>query len=424
MGKNLRPLVRTLIILLVPLGVFGSTFFKTNPTTNFEFILRADLGDLLRDMAGYNPDSLFNAAISQADSISDADGGNFMDEMTKIYSSNNAKGKLAPVFASWPRYANVIHRSDPNEKALECMNSELRKEFYAVFTTLKVRISQFDSTLHMKADYTSGEIVIDVNSHDQADISRFRKLLITRGKLEFWNTYENEELIDNIVEADKALGKQMMINGGNDSSKLNPILKILHLRLGDKNVPTSGACVGISFGRDTARVDEYLGMDAAKKLFPKDVKFIWRAKPINDKFYELFAIKTNPFLMGAGAPLNGDVITDAIQGFDQNGIPDVTLTMNAQGSVKWERMTDEAANSSIRKGNQVKDVRRCIAIVLDDRVFVAPRVQSKILGGKTVVTGVGDLLEATDLANILKSGVIKCRLKIISEGRAPDAKGK
>src|ERR1700722_8435766 len=101
MRKNLRPLVRTLIILLLPLGFLGSAFFKSKPATNIEFILRVDLGDLVRDIVNYNPDSLFIAAISKADSLSDGNVGKFMDEMTRIYSSKNTEGKLAPVFASW-----------------------------------------------------------------------------------------------------------------------------------------------------------------------------------------------------------------------------------------------------------------------------------------------------------------------------------
>jgi SecD/SecF fusion protein len=199
-----------------------------------------------------------------------------------------------------------------------------------------------------------------------------------------------------------------------DSPKLNPILRILYPRADNQNGVYPGPSIGVAFGKDTAKVNEYLGMDIVRSNFPRDVKFLWGAKPSNaNNVYELYAIKTNPAL--PGAPMGGDVVTDARQGYDQSGFPDVTLTMNSQGSSKWERMTDDAANSSITANGKTTPVKRCVAIVLDNRVFSAPRVQNKISGGNTQITGIGEVAEATDLANILRSGQLEAKTRIIEE---------
>ena len=146
------------------------------------------------------------------------------------------------------------------------------------------------------------------------------------------------------------------------------------------------------------------------------MKFLWGAKPANPKnnVYELYAIKMNP--AQPGPAMAGDVVTDANHGYDQSGMPNVTLTMNSQGASRWERITDEASHSSMMSQGKKVDVKRCVAIVLDNRVFSCPRVQNKIAGaGGTEITGIGDVSEAIDLSNILKSGQLEAKTKIIEE---------
>jgi SecD/SecF fusion protein len=267
MEKKLRYFAGILLILLIPIEFWGCKYFKAKPSSNLEFILRPDLGDLLRGMSKYNPDSLFNAAIEQADSMSYVGDGTFMDEMTKIYSHKNAEGKLAPVFVPILQYSKNIRRTDPNEKVLQYLNAELQKEFNSVYIILKTRIEQFGGLADMKSDYASGEITIGVNLNEPTDKIRLEKLLQTRGKLEFWNTYENEELINNLIEADKALGTLMMKTAGNDSNKLNPILKILYPRADNQNGVYPGPAIGAAFGKDTAKINEYFRMDIVRSKF-------------------------------------------------------------------------------------------------------------------------------------------------------------
>jgi SecD/SecF fusion protein len=168
--------------------------------------------------------------------------------------------------------------------------------------------------------------------------------------------------------------------------------------------------VGRAFGKDTAKVNRLLGRSEIKALFPRDLKLLWGAHPLgNSNIYGLYAIKQNP--ASPEAPLTGEVINDAYQSFDQFGIPEVDITMNALGAAKWEKMTEAAVNGNVNG----RSVKKCIAIVLDNRVFSAPRVQQKISGGRSQITGIENLEEAIDLANILKSGKLEARTQVIEE---------
>ena len=427
-------------------------------------VLEISEDDVLRKLSENNRDAAFNQAIVKAKTLQATDGSDFMSLFAKAYKEVAPNGKQAAIFASLPKYQKSLNFSSTNEQVIAVISEQMNSAVNETFQVLKTRLDQFgvaSPTITLQSN--TGRIILELPGVD--DPSRIRRILQQTAQLEFWNTYENEELINNLIEADKALGAKMFKDGNNgqdstgkktdttgksdgggllgnavistdtakgkadtskgkkgladnksklDSTKLNPILRILYPRADNQNGVYPGPSIGASFGKDTALVNQYLGLDIVRSNFPRDVKFLWGAKPINDKnVYELYAIKTNPALPGPA--MGGSVVTDARQGFDQNGLPDVTLNMNALGSAKWERMTDEAANSFIMEGNKKKDVKRCVAIVLDNKVFSAPRVQNKIGGGNTQITGIGEVAEATDLANILKSGQLEAKTRIIEE---------
>jgi SecD/SecF fusion protein len=425
-------------------------------------VLEISEDDELRKLSENNKDAAFNQAIVKAKQMQSTNGADFMTLFAQSYKDIAPNGKLAAIFASLPKYQKSLNFSSTNDQVLAVINTQMNDAVKETYQVLKTRIDQFgvaSPTITLQSN--TGRIILELPGVD--DPSRIRRILQQTAQLEFWNTYENEELINNLIEADKALGAKMFkdANGGKDSTdntagadtsltkpadnsllgdavvsgadssgkgkkalagtkskvdstKLNPILRILYPRADNQNGVYPGASIGMSFGKDTAKVDQYLSMDIVRSNFPRDVKFLWAAKPSNaNNVYELYAIKTNPTL--PGATMGGDVVTDARQGYDQSGFPDVTLSMNAQGSAKWERMTDEAANSTIVSNGKTTPVKRCVAIVLDNRVFSAPRVQNKISGGNTQITGIGEVAEAIDLANILKSGQLEAKTRIIEE---------
>jgi SecD/SecF fusion protein len=295
----------------------------------------------------------------------------------------------------------------------------------------------------------TGRIILELPGVD--DPVRVRKLLQQTAQLEFWDTYEASEVVNYLTDANNALrdvkakekaGKDttsaaaisdssasnadVLLGGATDSSakaggkkttaadsaaNQYPLFQLLIPNVDQSNKPGEGPAIGYAAGKDTATIDRYLALEEVHRAFPQNLKLLWGAHPYNDarNYYALYAIYVNP--ASPEAPLNGDVITDAYGSFDQTGTPEVDITMNALGATKWEKMTEAAVNASING----KTIKKCIAIVLDNRVFSAPRVQQKISGGKSQITGIKDLEERDDLANILKSGKLEAKTQVIEE---------
>jgi len=163
-----------------------------------------------------------------------------------------------------------------------------------------------------------------------------------------------------------------------------------------------GPMVGYAYAQDRAKVIEYLSMEKVRASFPKNIKFLWSAQPLgtSGNLYGLYAIKTRP--NDDKAPLEGDAIIDARQDIDQNGNPDVDMTMNTEGAKTWRRLTKE-------------NIGKSIAVVLDDVVYTAPTVQGEIGGGRSQITGNFTMKEAKDLSNIIKAGKLPAPAQIVEE---------
>ena len=205
---------------------------------------------------------------------------------------------------------------------------------------------------------------------------------------------------------DGGVGEQMKndsIQSVEQQRKNNPLWSVLYPNLDKQNNPVESASVGFSHFKDTAIVNDYLALKQVKSVLPKDLKFYWSVKPLkgSNELYELVAIKITT--RDGRAPLEGDVITDARQEFGQNKAQaEVSMSMNGQGSKSWARLTKE-------------NVGRQVAIVLDNYVYSFPNVNGEIKGGRSSITGGFSIEEATDLANILKSGKLPAPAHIIEE---------
>jgi SecD/SecF fusion protein len=171
-----------------------------------------------------------------------------------------------------------------------------------------------------------------------------------------------------------------------------------------------GPVLGMFSPKDTAAVGGYLRRADIRILLAADQKFarfVW-GKPttLNDKdgkemdAVELYALKGNRDNV---ASMGGGVVTDAKDSFDQLGKPSVTMQMNGQGAKAWEELTGRAYT---QKSN--------IAIVLDNIVYSAPGVSSgPISGGRSEISGVFEIAETKDLANVLRAGKLPAAADII-----------
>lgn len=185
----------------------------------------------------------------------------------------------------------------------------------------------------------------------------------------------------------------------------------------DGYYPGNGAIMGTALIRDTAMVNAMFKLPQVRSLFPRDMKLLWGFKPpkylanegVNG--LELFIIQVKS--RDGEPPLTGEVITNANRDYSQTGTVEVNMSMNTEGTHKWKIMTHDAAPD--------KDH---IAIVLDNAVYSAPRVQNEISGGQSQITGDFTLEEAADLANVLKSGKLPVPARIIEEAIVGPSLGK
>lgn len=420
-------------------------------------VLEISEEDVLKKLANNNPDAAFNKAVDEAGKIHTKEGGNFLAVFQEQYEKNVPNGKLANIFAAVESYKGAINFNSSNSDVIKAITKDMNSAVSETFNVLKTRIDQFgvaSPTITLQAN--TGRIILELPGLD--DPSRVRKILQQTAQLEFWDTYENEEVIDALAQGDIALGTKIFnenktngvdsataaadTTGGislndltsnadttkkatdstkstakadvpakKDSSNLRPIFKYLEPNYDrENNKYGEGATIGYARGNDTAIINKYLGDEIMKTALPRDLRLLWTAKPMNAKsnVFALIAIKANP--SSQEAPLTGDVITNASKEFE-NGLPAVSLTMNALGASKWEKMTEDAVNATVNG----RSVKKCVAIVLDNQVFSSPRVQNKISGGRTQITGINDIAEADDLANILKSGKLEAKTRIIEE---------
>jgi SecD/SecF fusion protein len=282
---------------------------------------------------------------------------------------------------------------------------------------------------------------------------RVRKLLQGSANLEFWETYEVAEIISPLIKANDVLkqmnastmvadsaaadtaaapavaktdnnGKDSLLNAlkqeaakDNESAKPaqasaaqkaqaekeNPLFSIFQVNVSNNGQPNPGCVVGMAHYSDTAKIDRYFETKQVKQLLPSDLRFKWGVKAIDEKgqIFQLYAIKCKS--RDGKAPLEGDAISDASSDFGQySSYAKVDMQMNSEGAKQWARLTEE------NKG-------RCIAIVLDGYVYSAPRVNDKISGGRSEITGDFTVEEAKDLANVLKSGKMPAPAVIVQE---------
>ena len=243
------------------------------------------------------------------------------------------------------------------------------------FDVIQARLNRFGISDPTMQKLENGQIQIDLRGVQ--DTARLKKLLTAHANLEFWETYMSSELIPSLIELNK---KQ-------------PFLQLLD-RISDNYSPV----IGTAFIADTAKINEILRSPAALKLLPADVRFAWEVKSVDeqDRYFQLIALKTN---LDGVAALNGQYITDArpeINGY----YAEVMMKMDADGAREWARITRQNLGKSI-------------AIVLDGLVYSYPTVMSEITGGSSCITGRFTAEEATDFANILKSGKMPAPVRIL-----------
>jgi len=405
--------------------------------------LEISVVDLIKAMSGYSTDSTFNKAITLAlknEKTNSTD--DFVTLFGKAFEKVDPNAKLAAIFNTLD-LRDKVNFNSTNADVIKVIRKETNSAIDNSFQILRTRIDRFGvAQPNIQQLQTKGRILVELPG--VKDPKRVRKLLQGTANLEFWETHENSEVYPYLLEANKRLrdiNEAAKANAGNkelarltsakDStkSKANDLLSEVKKHGKDslaagsaeeiaKNFPlfsvlspsTSrdgqlfrGPVVGYAHSKDTAAVSEYLALPQIKAVFPRTMLFRWTAQPTQKEgnFYQLIALKVTN--RDGRAPLDGGSVTDARQDFGQNKATSVVeMSMNAEGSKIWQRMTRE-------------NVGKSVAVVLDNYVQSFPTVQGEIPNGRTEISGNFSVEEAKDLANMLKSGKMPASAKIMQE---------
>lgn len=398
-----------------------------------QVILEVSIGDVLDQLADHKDDPNFKQAIKKAN----VDQANSQDDYVTLFIRNYKKlspnSSLASLFAT-QKLKDKVNTKSTDAEVESVLRTEIKAAVTNSYNVLRTRIDRFGvvqpriQTLEDKM----GRIMVELPGIKEPE--RVRRLLQGSANLEFWETYSASAILPYVQQADALAASQIKaqepaeevnaeeaklaeakdadaqvdslkseLTGEKADTevaraqmlKRNPLLARLSL-----NQSGQGPVVGYASAKDTAMVNSIVAM--TQKVFPSDLRLKWGVSPAqgSTNVYELYAIKST--MRNGKAPLEGDVVVDAKDEFDQYSNPAVSMSMNTEGARRWAQLTK-------------KNIGRSIAIVLDNYVYSAPNVNAEITGGNSQITGNFTPEESKDLANVLKSGKMPAPARIVQE---------
>ena len=413
-------------------------------------ILEISVPDVVDVLADHKTDAAYVKSMSEAKKEEETSQSDFISLFINAYHKNAPGHRLAEIFATQQLKGKVSTQSSDAEVE-KALRAEVQAAIDNSFNVVRNRIDKFGVVQPniQKLEGQDGRIMVEMPGVREPE--RVRKLLQGSANLEFWETYNSQEVTPYLSQLDQRMAgltgdekadtaaaqkaneevaaaeakkdttteakpKFEIKKEGQDAAataaagktneaqlekmkKQHPLLAILQLA-----PQGSLSVVGYANVRDTAEINKCIYGEAAKQILPSDLKLMWGAKPAsetNKNVYELYALKVTG--TNGRAPLEGDVITDAKDEFEQlSGRPSVSMQMNSDGARRWAALT---------KAN----VGKAIAIVLDGVVYSAPRVNGEISGGNSQITGNFTIEDTKDLANTLKSGRMPAPARIVQE---------
>jgi SecD/SecF fusion protein len=408
--------------------------------------LEVSEADILRSLSDFNTNANFNQALANATELQKTNSQKaYIDLFVEAYTKLDPQAKLATIFSTF-ELKDKISLTTSNADVVKVLKTEVEGAISNSFNVLRQRIDRFGVVQPNIQKLGNGRILIELPGIKEPE--RVRKLLQGSANLEFWETYDLNEIINNIAEANKVLAT-LNAAGGNisvtkdstvtktiattqktqklsdvdslkaalqkktanviDSTKMleknrkeNPLFAVLQLNA-QGGQAGRGPVVGYAHSKDTVQINNYFKIKQIREILPRDLGLRWSVKAMDKKgeIFQLIAIKISN--RDGRAPLGGDVITDARADFSQtSAYANVSMTMNAEGSKTWARMTKD-------------NIGKSIAISLDGYIYSFPTVNTEITGGSSQITGNFTVEEAKDLANTLKSGKMPAPARIVQE---------
>ena len=401
-------------------------------------ILEVSVPDVVDVLADHKTDAAYKKAMELAKKEEETSQNDFISLFVKYWKQEGNGRPLAAIFATQQMKGKVSTQSSDSEVE-NALRTEVQSAVDNSFNVVRNRIDKFGVVQPniQKLEGQSGRIMVEMPGIKEPE--RVRKLLQGSANLEFWETYNSQEVTPLLAQLNQrwaAQGGEVVDSAAvaadttavdsakaatsdlaaklakkddakdnkalEQAKKQNPLFSIFQ--------PTQGntlAVVGYANARDTAEINKIIYSELASRIFPAELKLRWGAQPedfggqnTKGDIFELYALKvTEP---SGRAPLEGDVITSAKDDFDQMGHPSVSMQMNSDGARRWSQITKQ-------------NIGKAVAIVLDDAVYSAPRILSQIDGGNSQITGNFTIEATKDLANTLNSGKMPAPTRIVQE---------
>ena len=407
-------------------------------------ILEVSVPDVIDVLADHKTDAAYKKSMEEAKKEEETSQSDFISLFIKYWKQNSNGRPLAAVFATQQMKGKVSTNSTDAEVE-RALRDEVQSAVDNSFNVVRNRIDKFGVVQPniQKLEGQSGRIMVEMPGIKEPE--RVRKLLQGSANLEFWETYNSQEIypllaqldrryaatggeaeadtVKTEVPADNAekaaadttansndLAAKLAASKKNEKTtdakakaealKQNPLFAVFQPQREGLSI------VGYANARDTADVNKVIYSDVARQILPAECKLRWGAQPedfgenTKGEIYALYALKvTEP---NGRAPLEGDVITNAKDEFDQMGHPSVSMQMNSDGARRWSQITKQ-------------NIGRGVAIVLDDAVYSSPRILTQIDGGNSQITGNFTIETTKDLANTLNSGKMPAPTRIVQE---------
>ena len=410
-------------------------------------ILEVSVPDVVDVLADHKTDAIYKKSMEQAKKEEETSQDDFISLFIKYWKQNANGRPLAAIFAT-QQMKGKVSTSSTDSEVESALRAEVQSAVDNSFNVVRNRIDKFGVVQPniQKLEGQSGRIMVEMPGIKEPE--RVRKLLQGSANLEFWETYNSQEIYPLLAQ----LNQKYAALGGNaaaiaadtvaadttavaaaeaaadttktaaadlasklakkdgkisdakakaEALKQNPLFAVF------QPIPQGLAIVGYANARDTADVNKVIYSDIAATVLPAECKLRWGAKPedfggenTRGDIFALYALKiTEP---NGRAPLEGDVITSSKDDFDQMGHPSVSMQMNSDGARRWSQITKQ-------------NIGRGVAIVLDDAVYSAPRILTQIDGGNSQITGNFTIEDTKDLANTLNSGKMPAPTRIVQE---------
>ena len=404
-------------------------------------ILEVSVPDVIKALADNKPDENFNQALATAAKQAVNSQDDVITLFVKEYHRIAPNAKLSELFAT-QQLKDKVNQKSSDAEVEKVLRSEVKAAVENSYNVLRTRIDRFGVVQPniQSLEDKMGRIMVELPGIKEPE--RVRKLLQGSANLEFWETYTAKEVLPVMESVDGRIrsvlasssavtdttttvteevvaevapakvisatdsikatlkgDKQEASNNMEQIKKEHPLLAILQL-----NTSGQGPIIGYANHKDTAEINRYLSMKEVMAELPKDLRLKWGVAAADfapkGQIFELYAIKSTE--RNGKAPLEGDVVTDAKDDYDQHGKPSVSMSMNSDGARRWAQLTKQ-------------NIGRSIAIVLDNYVYSAPNVSTEITGGNSIITGNFTPEQSKDLANVLKSGKMPAPAHIVQE---------